>query len=272
MRLILLVLSYSIFSIAFAGNADTIAVYSNSMKKDIKTVVITPNKYGKKKKKFPVVYLLHGYGGSYHNWVNRVPDLKELADKNQLIIVCPDGAIGSWYFDSPIDSTYRYETFVGKELPIYIDSKYKTIRDRKARAITGLSMGGHGGMFLGFRHAETFGACGSMSGALDVSLITRGYDMQKRLGDTVLNKKYYQEWSVMKVMEQYPKDSLAIIIDCGTEDFIYGMSKAAHEKMMKLKIQHDYIERPGKHDWKYWDKAVRYQLLFFKEFFEKGRR
>jgi S-formylglutathione hydrolase FrmB len=272
MRLLLLIVSSSIFSFAFAGKADTIAVYSNSMKKDIKTVVITPKQYGKKKRTFPVVYLLHGYGGSYNNWVNRVPDLTALADKNQLIIVCPDGAFGSWYFDSPVDSSFRYETFVAKELPNYIDNKYKTIRDRKARAITGLSMGGHGGMFLGFRHAETFGACGSMSGALDVSLITRGYDMQKRLGDTITNKKYYQDWSVMKVMEQYPKDSLAIIIDCGTEDFIYGMSKAAHEKMMKLKIQHDYIERPGRHDWKYWDKAVRYQLLFFKEFFEKGRK
>jgi len=268
---IFLVLLTCLFSVAlFAGKVDTISVYSNSMKKEIKTVVITPKQYGKKKKKFPVVYLLHGYSGSYNNWVRKVPDLTALADKNQMMIICPDGAYNSWYFDSPVDTTYKYETFIAKELPVYIDANYKTIANRKSRAITGLSMGGHGAMFLAFRHAETFGACGSMSGALDVSLITRGYDMQKRLGDTITNKKYYQDWSVMKVIEQYPKDSLAIIVDCGTEDFIYGMSRAAHEKMMKLKIKHDYIERPGKHDWKYWDKAVRYQLLFFKEFFDKG--
>ncbi|HKG68967.1 MAG TPA: alpha/beta hydrolase-fold protein, partial [Segetibacter sp.] len=59
---------------------------------------------------------------------------------------------------------------------------------RKACAITGLSMGGHGGLFIGFRHAKTFGACGSMSGALDVSRIAEGYDVEKTLGDTIVNR------------------------------------------------------------------------------------
>jgi S-formylglutathione hydrolase FrmB len=112
-----------------------------------------------------------------------------------------------------------------------------------------------------------------MSGALAVNLITRGYDMQKRLGDTITNRKYYEDWSVLKVMESYqPKDSISIIIDCGLNDFIYSMSKAAHEKLIQLKIPHDYIERPGKHDWFYWANAVRYQLLFFKEHFKRKKR
>jgi S-formylglutathione hydrolase FrmB len=50
------------------------------------------------------------------------------------------------------------------------------------------------------------------------------------------------------------------------------MSKAAHEKLIQLKIPHDYIERPGKHDWFYWANAVRYQLLFFKEHFKRKKR
>jgi enterochelin esterase-like enzyme len=41
--------------------------------------------------------------------------------------------------------------------------------------------------------------------------------------------------------------------------------------MMRLKIPHDYIERPGAHNWDYWRRAVRYQLLFFKEYFNKAR-
>lgn len=240
------------------------------MHKQVKCVVITPSNYQGTTRRFPVVYLLHGAGGSYNNWVKRVPDLQQLADQNELMIVCPDGLVTSWYFDSPVDSAMRYETNVGTEIPDYIDGNFRTIADRKARAITGLSMGGHGGLFLAFRHAERFGACGSMSGALDVSRITQGYDMQKRLGDTIQNKRYYQDWSVMKVIEKYPADSLAIIIDCGTEDRIFLMSKFTHEKMMNLKIPHDYIERPGKHDWDYWNKAVRYQLLFFKEYFNKA--
>jgi S-formylglutathione hydrolase FrmB len=240
------------------------------MKKSYKCVVIKPTSYKKKSNRFPVVYLLHGYGGDFANWVRRVPDLLNLADDNQTIIVCPDGTIGSWYFDSPVDSSMRFETYVGLEIPSYIDLKYRTIADRKHRAITGLSMGGHGALFLAFRHPELFGACGSMSGALDISKITRGYGMQKILGDTLKNKKYFEDWAVVNVIEKYPKDSLAIIIDCGTEDFILAMSKSTHDKMMKLKIPHDYIERPGKHDWNYWAKAVRYQMLFFKEYFKRS--
>lgn len=248
---------------------DTIFIHSQSMNRDIKTVVIKPSSY-KKKNQYPVVYLLHGAGGNSTNWITRVPQLQEMADEQELLIVCPDGSVNSWYFDSPVDSTYKFETHVGIEIPDYIDANYSTIPDRKHRAIAGLSMGGHGAMFIAFRHAATFGACGSMSGALDVSLIKRGYDINKRLGDTISNLKYYNEWSVLKVMENYPKDSLAIIVDCGLQDFIYGMSKAAHEKMVQLKIPHDYIERPGKHDWPYWRNAVRYQLVFFKEFFKRS--
>ncbi len=75
----------------------------------------------------------------------------------------------------------------------------------------------------------------------------------------------------MKQMEMFPKDSLSIIMDCGTEDFIIDMSREAHQKMLALKIPHDYIERPGKHDWRYWATAVEYQLLFFRNYFDKQK-
>lgn len=241
------------------------------MKKSYKAVVITPSNYKNKKAKFPVVYLLHGYGGNYANWVTLVPDLVQLADKHQQIIVCPHGTIGSWYFDSPVDSSIRFETYVSTEIPAFIDKNYRTIADRRARAITGLSMGGHGALFISFRHAETFGATGSMSGALNVNQIRRGFNMEKLLGDTIKNLKYYEDWSVVNVIDQYPNDSLAIIIDCGLSDFIYQMSKATHEKMVRLKIPHDYIERPGKHDWPYWANAIKYQLVFFEEYFKKTK-
>jgi S-formylglutathione hydrolase FrmB len=270
MRTISFFLLLLISASCFAGTVDTVTIYSNSMKKNVKAVVIKPDAYTKNKK-FPTVYLLHGHGGRYDNWIRRVPQLKSLADQYQLLIVCPDGASSSWYYDSPVDSSMRYETHVAKEVPEYIDKNYSTLKDRKSRAITGLSMGGHGGLFLGFRHTELFGGCGSMSGALVIEYITdKKYHVEKRLGDTT-NKERYREYSIMKEMEKYkPKDSLAVIIDCGTEDFIFGMSKAAHEKMMQLGIPHDYTERPGKHDWNYWANAVQYQLLFFRNYFDRN--
>lgn len=250
---------------------DTINIYSRSMFKNVKCVVVSPSDYRKSSKRYPVVYLLHGYSGVYSDWVKKDPDMQKLADENQVMIICPDAAFSSWYFDSPIDLTMQYETNIGVEIPAYIDSVYHTVKDRKARAITGLSMGGHGGLFIGFRHAPTFGACGSMSGALDVSRISKGYDVEKRLGDTIINQKYYSDWSVINVIEKYPKDSVAIIFDCGIEDFLIQPNRRTHQKMLQLKIPHTYTERPGKHDWDYWNNALRYQLLFFRQYFNTGK-
>lgn len=254
---------------SFAATVDTVNIYSSAMKKDYKCVVIKPAGYKKEKTGFPVVYLLHGYSGWYSNWLIRVPGLKDYADEYKLIIVCPDGGYSSWYFDSPIDSSIRFETYISKEVPDFIDAHYKTIKDRKARAITGLSMGGHGGLFLGFRHAEIFGACGSMSGGVELYSSRNKFDIIKRIGDTITHADNWKKYSVINIVDKYPVDSIAIIIDCGTEDFFYSINKNLHEKMLRLKIPHDYIERPGKHDWNYWQNAVNYQLLFFKDYFEK---
>ena len=250
-----------------AATVDTISIYSNVMHKSSKAVIIKPADYDNEKK-FPVVYLLHGYSGDYSNWIKLVPQIKQYADAFQLMIVCPDGAYAGWYLDSPIDSTYKYETYIGVEVPEYIDAHYTTIANRKARAITGLSMGGHGGFFLGFRHQDIFSACGSMSGGVDLNTSKTKFEIVKRIGDTINHADNWKNYSVINVIEHYPKDSLAIIFDCGTEDFFYPCNKALHEKMLQLKIKHDYIERPGQHDWKYWSNAVAYQLLFFRKYFD----
>ena len=253
---------------SIAASVDTISIYSNAMHKDFKCVVIKPNAYKKRKNIFPVVYLLHGYGGWYSNWLIRVPDLKDYADQYNLMIVCPDGGQSSWYFDSPVDSTMKYETYIGKEVPEFIDANYRTIKDRTARAITGLSMGGHGALFLAFRHSKTFGACGSMSGGVDLNYSRNKFDIMKRIGDTISHADNWKSYSVINMVEHYPKDSVAIIIDCGVNDIFYSSNHLLHEKMLQLKIPHDYIERPGKHEWPYWRNSIRYHLLFFRDYFD----
>ncbi len=268
-RFLLLTLFTVLIDNARAAIVDTVEIPSAAMHKKFKCVVIRPAQ--QKTARFPVVYLLHGWSGNYSNWITKVPELKKYADELQLIIVCPDGHYSSWYFDSPVDSAMRYETYIGTEVPNYIDAHYPTINDRKGRAITGLSMGGHGGLFLGFRHAEKFGACGSMSGGVDLKASRNRFDVIKRIGDTIQYAENWKNYSVINVVEKYPKDSLAIIIDCGTEDFFYGINHQLHEKLLQLKIPHDYIERPGKHDWFYWANAVEFQLLFFKNYFDKSQ-
>lgn len=257
------------FLSANAAIVDTISIYSHAMSKDIKCVVIKPDSYESKNSSYPVVYLLHGYGGWYSNWIIRVPQLKEYADAFQMIIVCPDGHASSWYLDSPIDDSMKYETYVGKEVPEYIDQNYHSIKTRNARAITGLSMGGHGALFLAFRHADIFGACGSMSGVVDLNFVGPKYDLMKRIGDTILNAGNWKNLSVINIIENYPKDSIAIIIDCGNDDGFANINRQLHAKMLALKIPHDYTERPGKHDWNYWRNSIQFHLLFFRNYFDR---
>ncbi|HTM98968.1 MAG TPA: alpha/beta hydrolase family protein [Pedobacter sp.] len=261
-------LLFSLSLNAFAAKVDTVAIYSASMKKNVKAVVITPASYKDKSKHFPVVYLLHGYSDSYSGWVKRVPGILNEADQYNMIIVCPDGAYGSWYFDSPIDSTKRYETNVAVEIPDYIDKHYRTIADRKARAITGLSMGGHGAFYLGIRHKDFFGAIGSMSGGVDIRPFPNNWDIKKSLGDYASNTDNWNKNTVINLVDQLKNDEQRIVIECGIDDFFLKVNRNLHEKLLAQKINHDYTERPGAHNWMYWSNAIKYQLLYFNNFFK----
>ena len=168
---------------SFAAKVDTLLVNSPSMNKDVQVVGVTSDiALGKKAVACLVIYLLHGYGGNAKTWIGVKPDLPQIAEEKGIIFVCPDGK-NSWYWDSPINPSFRYETFISSELVKYIDEHYKTIADRKGRAITGLSMGGHGAMWNAIRHKDTFGAGGSTSGGVDIRPFPLNWDMSKQLGE-----------------------------------------------------------------------------------------
>ncbi len=267
-----LLLAIVLHNILNAAIVDTVTIYSPAMKKEYKCVVIKPDSYETETGKisaYPVVYLLHGYGGWYSNYVTRLPEIINYADKYQFMIVCPEGK-DSWYIDSPVDPSMKFETYVGVEIPAWIDSHYNTVKERTGRAITGLSMGGHGGLYLGFRQAGTFGACGSMSGGVDLRPFPSNWQLAKRLGDPDKNSENWKNYSMIQVIEKRPADSLAIIIDCGTGDFFFEVNNALHAKLEQLKIPHDYIVRPGKHEWSYWKNALQYQFLFFHNYFREA--
>lgn len=268
-RIILLVLLVGSLSTR-AAVVDTVWVESPAMKQSFRCVVIIPETSSKEPVRYPVTYLLHGYSGWYSNWLIRVPALKEYADQFKMIIVCPEGK-NNWYMDSPVNDSIRWETYVGQEIPAYIDAHYPTIANRNFRAITGLSMGGHGGLYLGLRQAATFGACGSMSGGVDLRPFKKNWELSKLLGDSTQYAKNWEDHSVINLIDHYPADTVAMIIDCGKDDFFFEANEALHRKLMSLKIPHDYITRPGKHDWNYWTNAIAYQLLFFHRYFNSKK-
>ncbi|GAA4791583.1 alpha/beta hydrolase family protein [Olivibacter ginsenosidimutans] len=267
MKKIILAMGFFLLGyLAQAAKVDTVLTRSNVMSKQIKAVVIRPDAYDGKTE-LPVVYLLHGYSGNYADWIKQVPAIQQMADLYQFMIVCPDGGFGSWYLDSPEDPSFQYETYVTKELIPWIDQHYKTIKNRKGRAITGLSMGGHGALYLAFRHQDLFGAAGSISGGVDIRPFPNNWDLAKRLGTYAAHPDNWEKNTVTNLLYLLEPNQLALMIDCGTEDFFYGVNLKLHQKLLKRNIPHDYIARPGAHTWTYWANSIPYQLLFMHRFF-----
>ena len=257
--------------------ADTIEVMSQAMGRTIKNVVTLPDTYfaiddDTENIRYPVIYLLHGAYGCYSDWSKKA-DLHRLANRYGVIIVCPDGQ-DSWYFDSPIDPTMQFETYVSKELVEYIDSHYPTFDNRYMRAITGLSMGGHGALFLAFRHPDVFWSCGSMSGNMDISPYPDKWHIKDRLGEQAKNPQRWRDHSVCNQVELLKNSTLQpaqnIIIDDGLNDIFINNNIALHEQLVEAGIDHDFTVRPGRHSWDYWVNSLDYHMMFFDKAFDRG--
>lgn len=260
---LLLLFLLSIGITAHAARIDTLKVYSEKMKRSITVRVYVPE--DRTVKKYPVLYLLHGYGGNETSWGN-ITNLGKIADENSLLIVCPNGEC-SWYWDSPLHSEIQFETFISNELPVYIDSHYSTYAQREGRAITGFSMGGHGAMWNAIRHPEVFGAVGSTSGGLDIRPFPNNWEMKEQLGEWALNKDVWDEHTVYNHLDGFLGKRTAIIIDCGYSDFFYQVNQNVHKRLRELNIKHDFYVRSGGHTSEYWNESIAYQILFFMRHF-----
>jgi S-formylglutathione hydrolase FrmB len=247
-----------------SATVTTIAVTSEGMKKDVPVTVILPDSVRKEGTRFPVLYLLHGYSNNNGSWAERT-SIRDLAEQYGVIVVCPDGGFSSWYFDSPEDPSYRYETFVSKELVTEVDKRFPTLPNRASRAIAGLSMGGHGAMFLAFRHPDIYGTAVSFSGGVDLRPFPDNWDIAKRLGSLQDYPDRWKECSVITLAEKISPGQQALSIDCGVDDFFIPVNRNLHSLLLERHVPHDYSERPGGHDWHYWANAIKYQMLFISD-------
>ena len=251
-------------------NAKLIQVKSASMNKDIEAIVVLPEGYEKNQdKRYPVIYLLHGYGGNHTSWILKTkPDLHNVASKTNIIFVCPNGD-NKWYVDSPVHPEIKYETFVAKELVEYIDKNYRTIASKEGRAITGYSMGGHGALLLCLKHQDTFGAAGSMAGTVDLRMNVNQGKIDV-LGEYSKYRSVWDENSVINNLHRVHRKSIpAFIIDCGTEDHLIRANEKLHQEMLDMRLPHEYITRPGGHTQPYWRNAIDTQIMFFSKYFSK---
>ena len=254
--------------ILFGASQEKITIHSASMDKDIQCLVVLPHEYYLSFNQFAVVYLLHGYSGNYASWSEHV-DLGDYADKYHFIIVCPDGGYNSWYLDSPMVPKSQYKTHIGKETVQYIDNNYRTIAHRNSRAITGLSMGGHGALYLALEFQKLFGAAGSMSGVVDLKFTTKKYELGEKIGSYEKFPDRWDQFSVISNTYYFKNSNTRLIIDCGLDDAFLESNRTLHNKLLKLDIPHDYSEKPGGHSWDYWVISLNEHFKFFNSIFIK---
>ena len=264
------ILAVLLLSLAFSAAAfrpDTVKVWSATMDKDVPAIILVPDAaLSERGPACPTVYLLHGHSGDYKFWPSIRKDLGQVADAYGFIFVCPDAG-NSWYFDSPVKKDSQYETFCSRELVEWVDAHYRTRPERNFRAISGLSMGGHGALFLAMRHPDVFGSAGSMSGCPDIRVHPNNWGISEVLGNYADRSSVWDEHSVVCQIPRIKDGDLALIIDCGEEDFMLPLNQDLHVRLLGAGIGHDFITRPGTHWFTYWQNAVDYQLLFHSKFF-----
>jgi len=281
-KLLFLLFLLPTFSFSQA-KVDTIEVFSKAMDKTLKAAVTVPSGYDNSQESYPVLYLLHGGSGAFSDWHQKVTEpglVNRLADQYDLIIVTPGVGPSSYYFDSPLMDSVQYETYMTTELIPFIDSNYKTLAQKESRAITGLSMGGHGSIYLSAKHPELFVAAGSMSGVMNIDTrmwkVPEGFStlrtsqQKEMLGEINYDAPNFNPFTAVAYTDKMKENGIALIIDCGVDDFLIATNRQMHQLLLENETPHDYTERPGAHTWEYWTEALPFHLLYIDKYLKRN--
>lgn len=282
-KLVLVLLSFQIIFLASAQISELsckkiseqlseLSFNTDCLDKPEKVYVVVPSDYYRSNALFPVVYLLHGWSGDYKTWYDEDgKDLERLSDLYDVVIVMPDGGFASWYVNSPFKKNSNYESLISDDLVRAVDQSFDTFKLPKKRAITGLSMGGFGAFYLALKHPDVFGAAGAMSGGLELveageadPIAGRSFDIDSVLSS---DSPKWKDYDVEKLLDKVKISKQPIIFDCGVKDIFIKINRNFHAKLLEMNIPHDYTERPGEHNWNYWDNSIDYQMLFFSKYF-----
>ena len=212
-----------------------ITVHSTILGRDMKYSVYLPAGYTTTKQ-YPVLYLLHGYGGDQNDWWE-YDDIADDADAMiaageipEMIIVTPDGR--TWmYIDNCYGNGINYEQYFFEELIEDVETRYSIRRDRGSRAIGGFSMGGYGALRYGVMHNELFCYVYAMSSVIG------GYGAQD-MGDII--------------GDYDPLQLPGITLECGDRDYFTYDNREFSALLTSLGVTHEHIERSGGHDWTFW--------------------
>ena len=237
------------------GNIDTITYTSTTVDSKRRALVYTPPGYDKKKK-YPVLYLLHGIGGDEKEWLNGgkpqviLDNLYADGKIEPMIVVMPNGramkddrAIGNVMAADKVQAFATFEKDLLTDLIPYVEKNFPTLKDREHRAIAGLSMGGGQSLNFGLGNIDQFAWVGGFSSAPNTK------KPEELIPDPAAVKQKIK----------------LLFISCGASDGLIGFSKRTHDYLVQKNVPHIYFIEPGVHDFKVWKNGLfMFSQLIFK--------
>lgn len=215
--------------------------------------VVLPVGYDQSARRYPVLYLLHGHDGAHWNWAARTNLLAHTA-RIPVIVVLPDAA-NSWYTNSIARPEERWEEYVAREVPAYIDQNFRTLTYREARYVAGLSMGGYGALKLGLKYPGRFSLAGSFSGAVLAPANTSSPTVHDAFGPPESPARAENDLLAL-VRSVSSTDAPYFYFDCGTEDRLLAANRTLAQELAARPLAYEYHEVPGTHGWEFWDRRL----------------
>jgi len=251
------------------GRIDCASLNSKILHRAVRYCVMLPPSYeSSKDDKYPVLYFLHGLGENEQTLLRSggwglIEDLRQQHKIGDFVVVAPEGR-GSFFIDAA-GAGDRYEKFFLSEFLPYVETRFRIVRDRRHRGITGLSMGGFGGLRFAFAHPEIFGSASAQSPALitetpqqvNADLRNAG-PLARVLGNVFGNPINVAHWNANNPLNLAQRNRIAlkteaIYFNCGEQDefgFAEGASKL-HKQLVAEGIRHEFHLYPGGHDAEY---------------------
>ncbi len=255
--------------------------------RDVHYAVYLPPDYAVSTRRYPVVYLLHGYTDDESGWI-QFGEIGSIADRAiadrkipPMIIVMPDGGV-TWYINDHLGKVRFEDMFVQEFIP-HVDAAYRTRPKREFRGVSGLSMGGWGTLVYAMRHPDLFAACAAFSAAVwtDDEIVGRKQEDFDRyfgpvLGPGLVGKErltpHLRAHNPLDLAKSLPEESLKKVdyyIDCGDDDFLIKGNSALHVVLKDRKIPDEFRVRDGAHTWEYWRTGIADGLAFIGEAFRR---
>lgn len=262
---------------------DNLSMPSKILKGDRNYAVYLPPDYESSQRSYPVLYLLHGGGDDQTGWV-QFGEVLHIADKaireggaTPMIIVMPDANTGKRGYFNDIKGEWRYEDFFFEEFMPFVEKTYRIKKEKRYRAVAGLSMGGEGSFVYALHHPELFSSACPLSAGTGPLKLENTKDYLSRRGVSYSTETeveaYFKRHSVLELINAVADDQKKAIrwyIDCGDDDFLYEGNSLVHIALRKKEIPHEFRISDGGHSWSYWRNALPKVLGFVSEAFHQN--